>query len=50
MTNAYPIGLYFNYTEKFIERIERINGIETRYTLFSNGSTDIKVESYEEIE
>jgi hypothetical protein len=48
MTNAYLTSVWVNYPEIFIERIEEINGLETKYTLFSNGTTDIKVERYEE--
>jgi len=46
ITNAYLDNVWVNYPEKFIERIESINGLETNYTLFSNGTTDIKVERY----
>jgi hypothetical protein len=47
MTNVNTIIEYLEYPDKFIERAEWINGLETKYTLFSDGSTDIKVERYE---
>jgi len=46
MTNVYLPSVWVNYPEKFIERVERINGLETIYTLFSDGTTDIKIENY----
>jgi hypothetical protein len=46
ITNTYLTSVFaVNYPERFIERIERINGLETNYTLFSDGTTDIKIES-----
>jgi hypothetical protein len=46
-TNVVFASQCHNFPEKYVDRLERINGLETRYTLFSDGTAEINTKRYE---
>jgi len=45
-TNLYIVSEYIDYPDIFIERLERINDLETLYYLKSDGTVEVKIEEY----